>query len=234
MSDDIGQPARDRRLTGIAEHATDGAGREAEQHEFPTEQREQPALLRAEAAHHGVAVQMALGVAARGQRNRDRGENHREHGREAEKLLRAVQPRAHLGTGVAQAFDALPGTQFRLGPGLVGVGAARARDVELIVRAAAGLDQPRGGQVVQVQQQARRDIEKAHTAIRFQGQHRAHRQVRVAKFDSLATSTPSAALRRSSSQTSLAPESRRSRHPRHAGAGRRAACRARGSPRSPP
>ena len=73
-------------------------------------------LARAEAAHHGAAVEMALEIAPRGERDRRRREQHARERGEIEEFLGALERGADLGPRVAYALDALSRREPRRWP----------------------------------------------------------------------------------------------------------------------
>ena len=138
----------------------------------------------AQAAHHGVAVEVPLRIAPRAERDRDRGQDHGKHGGESEEALGAVQARAHFGPRVVQAVDALAPAEAGSRPLLeLPDSLALTRGEKLIADAASGLHQARGGQIIELHHQPRREVHERHSAVGFERQHRAGAKARPAELD---------------------------------------------------
>ena len=85
------------------------------------EKREDVGLRGAQAAHHRATVEMALQEAARGKRDRHRGEHHAQQCGEVEIFLRPLQGRLHFRAGVPYAFEALPRSELRQHPRTIAI-----------------------------------------------------------------------------------------------------------------
>jgi hypothetical protein len=160
-------------LHGKADGTTGQGGQEAENQEFAAVNKQQLARPGAHAAHHRAAIEMAPHVALGGKCHRDRGKDHGKQGCQAQKSLRALGDVANLGPGVVQAFQSLAAPKAGLRPGLEILYRFRlAGDMKAIADPGTGQDQPGGGQIAEIDHQARRQCEHVHAAIRLQRQDR--------------------------------------------------------------
>src|SRR5205823_11281058 len=94
-------------LRDIAERRAERAGDDAEERELAGIEPHQRALRRAEATHHRAAVEVALDVAPRAERDGDAGEHCGKQRRQCEEALRALDRRAELRPARLQRLDAL-------------------------------------------------------------------------------------------------------------------------------
>jgi hypothetical protein len=172
------EPAREERLRGVARDAAEHAPRESEQRELPCVQREDVRLRGTQATHHRRGIRLALREAARGERDRDRGEHHRKERGEAEEALRALERGAHLAAGIAHAFHALaPPEPRRHRRAVARDGRRISRDEQAIGDAAADLDEAGGGKVRLVHEHARRDAEVLEHAVGLARDDRGHLEI---------------------------------------------------------
>ncbi len=174
-------------LHAKAEGAAGEAASQAQQGEFADEEAQQGCLAGAQAAHHGAAVQVAFDEAAGGEAYRHRGEDHREHGGEAQEAFGAVEGGADLGAGVVHAFEGFAAPQAGLGPGFVARhGGDAAGQMEAVGDAAAGHDEAGGGQVGGVHDDARQQGKEVGAPVGLEAEHGGHAQARAAEADEIA------------------------------------------------
>ena len=197
----------------------DRARDHAQHDELHDEQRQRLALRRAEAAQHRRGVEMAAQVARRGERDRDRGEHHRDQRREAEELLRALERLPHFGPQVADVLHPLSGLQL--------AAAATSRYGSSASRAGAvGDQQPVRRAIARLQQVGRRDVVEvdAAAAARSRGGRSPPRAPAARSAVTLSVASPTA-----SASPTLHAEPRR--EPRVGpGLAARRECRRRGVP----
>src|SRR5207253_11154254 len=79
---------------------------------FASVEAHERALRGAQAAQHRAAVEMALDVPARAERDGDAGEHRGEERRQREEALRALDGRAQLRPAGCQRLDALAASQL--------------------------------------------------------------------------------------------------------------------------
>ena len=157
--------------------------------ELQHEQRERAAPRRAEAAQHRRGVEMAAQIARRRERDRHRGQDHRDQRREAEELLGALERLAHLGPQVAHVLHPLSRLQLRWQPREVGVERVALREVgdeQPPRRAVAGLQQIGRRHVVEIDEQPRTDREQSARDLRLLLHDRADLERRLADGDRVA------------------------------------------------
>ncbi len=132
------------------------------------------AVLRlAQHPQHGAVVQVALREVARRHGHRDGRQQRGEQRHEAQELLRAIDRLGHLGAARREVLHAHAAQALRLDPclGPVGVGlrhllvTARRTQRESPRDAAGRLHQPGGGEIGQVQHDARRQGGEAGAAV---------------------------------------------------------------------
>ena len=140
----------------------------------------------------GAAVEMALQIAPRRERDRRRREQDGgEHG-EIQKALGAVERGANLGPRIAHALHALAGGEPRRHPCAVGVHRrGLARDLQAVAHAAARLYESGRGEVGGVQHEARLAAQKAERHARFLRDDRGDPQLAVADARRVAPSPSS-------------------------------------------
>ena len=179
------QQPRQHLLSAERDDAAGDARRQAEPGELQHVQRQHPALRRAEAAHHARRIELSLQVAARSERDGDRGQQHGDQCREPEKFLRALQRRTHFGTQIADGFDSLPGGELRQQPCaiLVGTGAGQQQPV---AGAVAGLQQVGPGEILHRHQQLRRQPQETAGDFGLLLDDGADGERRIAQLDALA------------------------------------------------
>ena len=156
-------------------------------------QRDRP-LRQAEDAQHRAVVEMATGEVARGDADRDRGEQRREQRDEVEEFLGAVERLAHLGPAGGERLDADAAQALRLdlalGPvdelGDLGVAAGVGGDGEPVRDPARRLDQAGRGEVGLVQHHARREAREAGAAIGLDDDDAGDPEARIAEQERVA------------------------------------------------
>ena len=94
-------------MTCPAQHRAGNACRQTEPDHLEHECGQQPPLCDADRPHHRAAIEMALGEAARSDRNRNRRDQRREQRDQRQKLLGAIDGRSHLGSTILERLDAL-------------------------------------------------------------------------------------------------------------------------------
>ncbi len=136
----------------------DRAGDDPEHRELNDEERERRRDRRAEAAEHRGRVEMPAQVARRGQRDRDRRQQHGDERREAEEPLGAFERLPHFRAQVAHRVHALSGLDAIGEPRTIIVdpsAAIASGDQQAPRRTIAGLQQIRRRHVAQIEQQLR-------------------------------------------------------------------------------
>ncbi|KFB67479.1 MAG: hypothetical protein CAPSK01_002920 [Candidatus Accumulibacter vicinus] len=199
MQDEMGE---------VAERAANARREYAEHGKLAQVQAQQQGLCRAQTAHHGAGVEMALPVASRRQRHRHRRQHHRQQRRKTKEFLRPFERGTDLRAAVLRVFDALPTRQAWLEVALKTFHQRLlASQQQAVADAAADLQQGGGRQIVEVHQQARRDAEEVDAAIRFQRQDGIEAQSTLPDDDQVADTR---AQRRG--QTLVDPDRSGSRH----------------------
>ena len=155
-------------MHGEGDQHADRACDEAQQHQFTHVDAHQRALTGTEAAHHRGAGKMPLAVAARGHGHGDGGEHHRHQRGETEEAASAIQRGSHLRTCVLDRLQSLPACEC----GACGGGETFDRsgitgDDQAIAEAAAFLQQPRGGQVGEIEESLGRHVEIIERGVGF-------------------------------------------------------------------
>ena len=148
------------------EHRPGNAGRQREPDHLEHERSQQSPLSDADRPHHRAAIEMTLSEAARSDRNRHRRDQRREQRDQRQKLLGAIDGRAHLGPTIFERLDALARGQARRDPGLeISHLALIAREHGAIGDPARRLHQLRGLQISHRDHGARREIHEGAAAI---------------------------------------------------------------------
>jgi colicin import membrane protein len=187
--DQAGEEPDEDVVDGEAENEAGDARDQADQRELDEVlQRDRP-LWQAEDAQHRAVVEMAAGEVARGDADRDRGEQRRQQGDQVEEFLGAVERLAHLGPACRERLDADAAQALRLdlalGPidelGDLGVAAGAGGDREPVRDAARRLDQAGRGEVGLVQHHARRQAREARAAIGLDDDDAGDPQARIAE-----------------------------------------------------
>ena len=137
---------------------------------------------------------MAAGEVARGDADRDRGEQRRQQRDEVEELLGAVERLAHLGPAGGERLDAdaaqALGLDLGLGPvdelGDLGVARRVGGDREAVRDAARRLHQAGRGEVGLVEHDARREAREAGAAVGLDDDDAGDLQARVAEQERVA------------------------------------------------
>ena len=205
-----------------AEQHAEHAGQHADRGELQCIGARNAPLRLAEHAQHGAVVEVAIGEVARRDGHRHRRQQRRQQGHEIEKLGGAVERLAHLGAPALERFEAQAapalGGDLRFGPGHVVAHRAVAAGAlpgqcEPKAHATGRLHQPGGGQVVFMQQRARRKAHEAGAAIGFDRNDRGEGQAGVAEQQRVADAQveriedgrvdPHAAARRSAAGAAL-------------------------------
>ena len=231
-------------VDGEAEDQAGDAGDEADQRELDQVLQRDRSLRQAEDAQHRAVVEVAAGEVARGDADRDRGEQRREQRDQVEELLGPVERLAHLGPAGGERLDPdaaqVLGLDLGLGPvdelvhaGVVGgVG----RDREAIDDPARRLHQAGRRQVGDVEHHARREAREAGAAIGLDDDDPLDLEARIAEQERVADGEAERV-----EQRRVDPRRARRRRLgdvdrpcRSAPPPRRAACRAADSCRSPP
>ena len=168
------EPADQRPLQRVLRHPAEqdagGGGRDPQHAELAEIVTEQAHLGDTEGTQHGNLGRFPAGRVACGNSDRRHRDDQREHDRQREKLARAIERAAHFRAGVFQVLDFLVGFEPGLQPGLETRDLlAGAGEHHAVLDAAARHHQPGVGQVVEIHQHPRREIEDRAAAIRLVG-----------------------------------------------------------------
>ncbi len=177
-------------MRGIAECHSDDAGHETDEDELEREQPEDVNLREPQAAHHRARVQVPQREAPRRRRHRDRRDHCGQQRDECEESLGTVDRALHLRPAAFQRLDTLAALQFLLQCG--GKFADRrafASDQQAIGDAAAGRDQLRGREIVEIHHHARREVDELGAAIRLDHDDLADAERLLAQLQSVAGSS---------------------------------------------
>ena len=174
-------------MDGEAEHQAGDARQHADQRELDEVLERDRPLRQAEHAQHRAIVEVAAGEVARGDADRDRGEQRREQRDEIEELLGAVERLAHLGAPGGERLDAEAaqalGLDLVLGPvdELADLGVLRrvGRDREPVRDPARRLHQPGRREIGLVEHHARCEAREAGAAVGLDDDHPLDPEARV-------------------------------------------------------
>ncbi len=144
-------------------------------------------LARAQAAHHGAAVEVTLEVTPCGKRNGRRRQQHTGERGQIEEALGTLEHGAYLRPRIAYALYALSRCEPGACPVAVGLHRRRfARDLQAVTNAASRLDQARCCQVRGVQHEARRAAQEPDGHSRLVRDDGSHPQAGIAHAHAIA------------------------------------------------
>ena len=149
-----------------AKYGTDNARCQPEPDHLEHERGQKPPLRDTDRPHYRAAIEMALGKAARSDRDRNRRDQRGQQRDQRQELLGAIDGRAHLRTTVLERLDALARGQARRDPGLeIGHLACIAREHGAIGNPACRLYELCGLQIVERDHGAWRESHEGAAAI---------------------------------------------------------------------